>query len=143
MAVQAYLQAKVSVDRQNVSPVVTFWDPMSIDEANRFIVMIESAEMQPESPANFKAKGVVTTKSRWAQKTIAADFKSHFDRVNWVRDPLMSPTLADDLTTQLNASGGGVVVDFFQPKRQFATEKTLEGWVYSDTFFELNGFFTT
>jgi len=66
-------------------PVVTFIDPMSIDDANRIVVMSPDATTMVESPGNCEVTIEVGIKSQWAQPSMAADYAAHFQRVNVVR----------------------------------------------------------
>lgn len=134
--VVAYLKGKLSADMQAVSPVITIFDPMAIEELNRFIVEVPKATTMPEAPANFSGTCECTVKSRWSKPTAKADLEAHFDRTNWLRDALMSASLADDL----NVLAVGFAIDFVQPKRDFNTD-VREGWVYSPAVFTFNGFF--
>jgi hypothetical protein len=138
--VALYLQGKISAAAQLISPVVTFFDPMAVDEANRFVIEIPSAATMAESPGNFSGTCQCTVKSRWTQKTLAADMAAHFDRSNWMRDALMSIALVNDLNTAAG-NNAGWRLDYIQPKREFSTV-VAEGWAYSDVKFTFNGHFT-
>jgi hypothetical protein len=137
--VAVYLQGKISDAAQLISPVVTFFDPMAVDEANRFVIEVPSAMTLADSPGNFSGACQCTVKSRWTQKTLAVDMAAHFDRSNQMRDALMSIALANDLNT-VAGNNAGWKMDYIQPKREFKTV-VAEGWVYSDTVFMFNGFF--
>jgi hypothetical protein len=134
--VVAYLQSKLDAALQAVSPAITIFDPMAIEEENRFIVEVPRFTNQPEEPGCFGGICKVTVKSRWALPTAKADLDEHFDRTNWLRDVLLSRTLADDL----NALSTGFAVDYVQPNPDHSTE-CREGWIYSDTEFRFNGHF--
>jgi len=146
--VAAYLSGKISPQIQAVSPVITFFDPMAVDEANRIIVEIPNSETMKELTGNFSGVCNVTVKSRWAKPSVAADFKAHYDRVNWTRDSLMSPTLVADLNVSalsLSAAAGqssvGFTLDFVKPVLKFKTD-VREGWIYSEATFDVTGFFS-
>jgi hypothetical protein len=147
-AVAAYLGGKISPDIQSVSPVITFFDPMAVDEANRIIVEIPQAKTMKEARGNFSGTCKVTVKSRWAKPTVKTDFSAHFDRTNWTRDALMSPTLATDvqaaalvLATAAGQGSTGFNFDFQQPEISFQTD-VREGWIYSEASFGFNGYFS-
>jgi len=130
------------------APVITFFDPMSGDEAQRIVVTVLKGNSQKESPANYAFACKVTVKSRWAKSTVQNDMAAHFDRTNWVRDVLSANTLVNDLNAIAAAplsgvfvGGGGLVFDFIQPRRDFDTDVRENGWIYSDTLFGFNGFF--
>jgi len=123
-----YLVAVVAPAIQATCPAVSFFDPMSIDEANRIVVDVPSVETNPASPGNIIVRADCVIKSQWAQPTYAADRAAHFERVNEVRDKLMP----SDLRTRLALfAPDGIGIEYVQPRRQFST--TLrEGWIVSD-----------
>jgi hypothetical protein len=139
--VAAYLKGAVDEEvlPSDACPVVTFFDPMSVDEADRVVVMVPSADTSTESPGNFNANVECGIKTQWKQKTLAADFGKHFARVKEVRDKLFPSDLIDQL---IAASPNGLGVDFVQPRRQFIT-RISEGWIYSETAFQINCFAKT
>jgi hypothetical protein len=147
-AVAAYLQGKIDPAIQAVSPVITFFDPMAVDEANRIIVEIPQAKTMKEARGNFSGACKVTVKSRWSKPTVKADFSAHYDRTNWTRDSIISPTLVTDLNssalslaTAAGQSSAGFTLDFQQPEIVFQTD-VREGWIYSEATFNFNGFFS-
>jgi hypothetical protein len=123
-------------------PIVTFYDPMSIDDADRLTVMSTSGDTDIYDRGRFTALIDVGLKTLWTQATIQADFKRHRERLNDVRDKLMPL----DIITRLQPFlPDGMNVDFVQPKKQYEThvaESTQAKWIYSCTKFEVNGFFT-
>ena len=132
----AYLAAKIDPALQNVSPVITIFDPMAVDEANRFIVEVKNWKTDPASPGMFTGQVKCVTKSRWNKPTWQADRIAHYDRFNWMTDVLMSSTLADDVSTNT----AGVVIDFIKPSREF-TPVVHEGFIYSEILIEFAGYF--
>lgn len=128
-------------DAKTVSPVVTYFDPMSVDEANRIVVEIPTVTLQPESPGNFGGTCKVTAKSQWTQKTVKNDFTSHFSRVSMLRQALLSDELMDDVNALAAAGQIGITLDYIQPKREFETKVAEHGWIYSDMTFRFTGFF--
>jgi hypothetical protein len=144
--IAAYLASKLTPAQQEVSPVISFFDPMYVDDANRIIVEVPNVETTPECPGNFKGTCKVTVKSQWTQAAGQQDLKDHRLRTKWTRDVLMSNTLAGDLTAIANQApvegvdyvgGGGISFDFIQPKRHFETEMR-EAWAYSTVAFQFN-----
>ncbi len=148
--VAAYLTAELTLQfpkLADVSPVITIFDPMAIDEANRVIVEVPGGKTMKEQQGSFSGSCLVTVKSRWAQPSVAADMSAHFNRTNWTRDALMSPTIAADLNalaltmaTAAGKSSAGLNVDFVQPVIEFKLD-VRSGWVYSETTFQFNGCF--
>jgi hypothetical protein len=124
-----YLLAVLDPSTVAASPVVTFYDPMSIDEANRIVVMVPSVDTDPACPGNLSVTLECVVKSQWAQPTISTDRDSHFEKVNDVRDKLM----AADMPTRLAAyEPAGLGVSYVQPRRQFST-RIMEGWYVSES----------
>ncbi|MEI8289578.1 MAG: hypothetical protein WCH99_08890 [Verrucomicrobiota bacterium] len=123
-------------------PIVTFFDPMSVDDADRCTVMCPDADIDIADTGRFKATMDIGLKKLWAQPTIKADFDVHFQRVQDVRDKLMPI----DIVTRLKPFlPDGMVIDFVQPRRQFKThiaESTQAKWIYSGTMFDIEGYFT-
>ena len=138
-----YLQSKIDAALQVASPVVTIFDPMAVDEANRFVVEIPKAQTMNEEMGNFNATCKCTVKSRWARVTVQGDLNAHFNRSNWLRDALMADSLVADLATLLIAGGGGLVIDFIQPKKNMETVVQENGFIYSHFTFDFNGYFST
>lgn len=120
--------------------IVDFTDPMSIDEANRIVALVPSAETGVEIGSEFTARIEVLVKSRWAKPTMAADYSAHNARVKSVRDKLMPV----DLATRLDAKmPSGAKLDFASKRRSFSTRVYDNGWITSETAFTVNGHFTT
>jgi hypothetical protein len=148
--VVAYLRSVVDAAIQNVddkdgnpqSIIVTFYDPMSVDEANRIVVRCPDGETMKESMANGGLSVEVGIKSQWKQPTIEADFEAHFARVAEVRDKLFPV----DLIERLNAAAAaadppitGIGIDYVAQGRKLYTD-VREGWLYSETGFQMNYF---
>lgn len=124
------------------SIIVAFYDPMSVDEANRIIVQCPNGETMPESMANGSMTVEVGIKSQWTQKTIVADFAAHFARVAEVRDKLFP----SDLIERLNAAAAaavppitGIGIDYVAQGRKLHTD-VREDWIYTETGFTMNYF---
>lgn len=133
-----YLTANVASFDASVCPIVTFFDPMSIDEANRVVVMVPSVSTDVAHPGSFVATVEVGIKSRWAQESVATDFENHFGRSNDVRDKLMVASPWTHLTAP-----AGIGLHFVQPVRQFSTRITEDHWIYSDVTLTINGWFAS
>ncbi len=144
---QAYLQALCSTQAGYVMdatkcPIVSFYDPMSIDDADRLTVMCPHADTDMVDRGRFAATVEVGLKTLWKQPTIQNDFSVHRQRLNDVRDKLMPLDILDRLTPYLPA---GIALDFVQPVKNFdmhIAESTRANWIYSGTKFGVTGFFT-
>lgn len=124
-------------DIQDECPVVTFYDPMSIDEANRIVVMIGSAQSRPEQAGAYIVDVEIGVKSRWSQATVKDDFKNHFDRAQAVREALWVKALADNLE---QCAPEGLGINFVSPNRMlkhdsYGTNPT--GWLLTTTTLQL------
>jgi len=133
----AYLVSEVDADMQEDSPIVTFYDPMSVDEENRIVVQVPSGQTRRESMANGLVAVDVGIKSQWHQKTIKDDFKGHFDLVAEVRDKLFAD--CDAIVAAIIAAAAaqnppivGIEIDYIDQQRAFKTE-VLDGWLYTET----------
>jgi hypothetical protein len=119
-ALKDYLLPLIGDDLTSL--VVTWFDPMAVDENARIVCMATRGRTQVESPGNAQYEANVAVKTLWTQATMDADFTEHDRRVNIVFDKLMSATLADDLDAAI-ADGFGI--DFVQPVRDL--DATIEG----------------
>lgn len=131
--VVAYLRAMVDPDIQALCPVVSFMDPMSIDEAHRVVVEVPAVATNAASPGSMTATVECGVKSQWSQPTLAADKAAHFARVAEVRDKLMPASLAAALAEYAPAGTG---INYAQPRRQFAT-RVATGWFYSSATLQI------
>ena len=120
--------------------IVDFTDPMSIDEANRIVAIVPSAETGAEIGCEFTARIEVLVKSRWAKPSMTADYAAHNARVKSVRDKLMTEDLAARLDGQMPT---GAKLNFASKRRAFSTRVYDNGWMTSETAFTVNGHFTT
>lgn len=136
--VAEYLAAVLDPSTVAASPVVTFYDPMSIDEANRIVVMVPSVDTDPASPGNLSITVEVVVKTQWTEPTVANDRAAHFERVNDVRDKLMAANMPTWLTVYEPA---GLGLSYVQPRRRFST-RIMEGWFVSETSIQLQCFVT-
>lgn len=137
-----YLKGIISSEIQTASPVITFFDPMAVDEADRIIVEIPNGKTMKESRGNFSAVCKVTVKSRWRKPSVSTDMAAHFDRVNWTRDALLNPALNDETTLAAIATTKnilGVAIQFQRPEISFSTD-VREGWIYSEASFTFDGY---
>ena len=133
-----FLDANIDESITENCPVVTFFDPMSIDDANRIIILINDGETMAESPANCEITAEVVVKSQWSQAEMTANFKAHQERVNVVRDRLLAPSLQADMNVALLTHG--VYVDFLQPRRNYSSSVYQEGFITSSTRLRINCF---
>jgi hypothetical protein len=129
LAAKAYIESKVDAVDFQTWPVVTWFDPMAIDEGNRVVCICESVSSAPESPGNLTATVEIGVRSSWAQPTVDLDMAAHFSRVNQVRDVFNAPqsNLIADIS---NLCESGVVVSYVNQAREYRTEVN-EGNYYS------------
>ncbi|MGN6552528.1 MAG: hypothetical protein ACTHLW_02185 [Verrucomicrobiota bacterium] len=138
-AVAAYLSSILSKETKDRWPAVTFFDPMSVENADRIVVMVPSAMTMAEQPGKFVASVECVIKTEWKQATLAKNFQDHFACINETRDKLCPPDLMDRLNAVIEP---GAELDFVQPARKFSTI-VRTGWIASETVFEVDGFFKT
>lgn len=143
----AYLKALASTKPGQIldpsaCPIVTFYDPMSVDDADRVTVMVPNAETDAANPGNFSATVDIGLKTLWTQATLKNSFKRHFARVNDIRDKIMPKDIVERMTPYFVA---GAVINYVQPRRDFDTHiaQANVNWIYSGTKFVVNGYFTT
>jgi hypothetical protein len=137
--IAAYLQGSVAPTTSGPSPIVTYFDPMSVDEANRIVIFVPSGETMLECAGDGTLAIEVGIKSRWLQPTVNADFAAHWSRVKDVRDSLFPSDLATRLNNAaaaMNPAMTGFVVNFIKPVRAFHT-RVMDGWLYSETSFQM------
>lgn len=144
-----YLNALASTEPGMVTdagrcPIVTFFDPMSVADADRVIVMCPNASTDTSDKGRFEATLDIGIKTLWKQATVKTDFAKHFSRVKDIRDKLM-PEIGTLLGLVTPFVPAGMSVDFIEHRIQFKShiaESTTAKWIYSGTFIELKGFFT-
>lgn len=127
----------------NGCQIVTFYDPMSIDDADRLTVMVPDSETDAPDPGCFSATVDIGLKTLWTQPTVKDDFCKHFARLNDVRDKLILQP-ADILTRISPYIPPGIELNRIQPRKKFSThiaESTAAKWIYSGTTFIINGYF--
>ena len=134
-AVRDWIDSQLDPAITNKAPVVTFFDPMSVAESNRIIVMVPSGTTDDCVMSNAEVQVDVAVKSRWTEKTIAADFAAHWTRANAVRSQLFIL----DLPTWLNGTFAaaippvvGIQIDYVNNRRDFHTQIYAEGWIWSE-----------
>lgn len=137
----SYLQALLTAEiddlpMQEKCPVVTFYDPMSIQEDDRIIVRVATSQSNAESPGNFAAAVELALKSQWKQPTLSADFARHFARLNALRSVIWVQGLAAELAPYTPA---GFAVNFVDNTRQNQTEIMTNNLILSVTAFNLRG----
>lgn len=121
-----YLNDVVYDPFRAASPIVTFFDPMSQDEANRIIVIVPSADTNVEDAATFMCEAEIGNKTILSQPTMQQDFADHYARVNAVRDKFY-PT---DLVSRLQAKApDGFKINYVNPARKFVTQ--IGDYLYS------------
>lgn len=128
-AVKGYLTATLDAADFTSWPIVTWFDPMAIDDASRVVCICQSATSHETGAGNFSADVEVGVRTNWNQPTVQADMASHFDRVAQVRDVLNDDT--DALVAGIAAQcAAGFTVSFVNVRREYATEVN-EGNYYS------------
>lgn len=127
--VAGWLRDQVSTETQEACPVVEFSDPMSVDAADRIVVMVPSGESDEEWGGNGTFQLDIGIKTQWQQSDIDADFAKHRARIKEVRTILWDSDLQTSLETQ---SDGQIGVSFVHPKRGFKTQ-VYDGWLYTET----------
>ena len=110
--------------------VVTFFDPMSIDEDSRLVIEVPNATTDTLDIASWQATYRFTLKSRWRQSTLEdnespgftnGDWTNHLARTNEVRDKLLARNMVTLLNAQIAADGGGFSLWQVMPQRRFNT----------------------
>ena len=141
-----YMQAMCStqpgqVMDTKVCPIVTFYDPMSVDDANRMTIMVPNAATDVPQPGRFVGSIDMGLKTIWTQPTIKSDFANHRARLKDIRDKLLP---ADLLTRLAPYLPNGMAIDFVHPQKRFTSHIAEAGanWIYSGTIFEVAGYFT-
>lgn len=137
-----YLQSTVEPAKLKDCPIVTFFDPMSVDDANRIIVFCPHCQSDPTTVGNFDARLEIGVKSQWTQENIKNDFDAHFQRVNEVRDKIWPAGLMAALQDSAVAVEG-LLIEYVQPRRDMTTSIKKEGWLYSETGFQVRCMATT
>lgn len=125
---ESYLDEVLDEELFSKSPVVTFFDPMAQDEAERVVVLVHDVETSADGVSNFAAVVEVTVKSQLKKPTLAEDMAAHFERTKAVRDVLC----ATNLMTELDAVDDGLGVDGVNKRRGMRTQ-LADGWIYSET----------
>lgn len=131
VAMKAYLEDALDAADFTDCPVVTWFDPMAIDDGHRVVCICQTARTHDNQTGNFSAEIEVGVRTEWAQPTVQADTETHFDRVGQVRDALgpLPETLAAALASFCNA---GFTVSYVDSQREYTTEVN-EGNFYSST----------
>lgn len=116
----ALFQAGISASVIDPAQIVSWFDPMSVDEADRIVVIVPDGQSEDYAVGNAQMTVEVGVKTQWAQSTLtSADVARHRARVVAVRSLLWVDTLVADLTA---LAAGAMGFNFIQPQRQFKTE---------------------
>jgi len=118
-------------------PIVNFFDPMDVDDADRVTVDVENADTDDTDSGRFEADVSIGVKTLWHQPSIGADMLLHFARLNDVRDKLMTANLVTLLAAYAPA---GVVIDAVEHKKRLKSGKFKMFW-FSQTIVTVKGFF--
>lgn len=125
--VVAYASATLDQDFVAGIPVVAFYDPMAIDDADRIIVSCEIGETKQSGPSNAVVQVEVGVKTRLEQPDMADAISGHFVRVNAVRDIFNVSSLEDELHEN---AADGIAITNVEPVRRFGTTMS-DGSAYS------------
>lgn len=129
LAAKSYCETALDLGDFANCPVVTWFDPMAVDDANRVVCICQSAASSPTAPGNFTAKIEIGVKTQWAQPSLESDMGTHFDRVNQVRD-IFNATQEDLIASLTAACPVGLAVTYINQDREYSTEVN-EGNYYS------------
>lgn len=132
-----YLSEVLDASITNICPVVTFFDPMSVQDAHRIVVMVPNGSTDSAQPGSAEMLVEVGVRSRYRQTIIQQDFADHFERLNAVRSALFVENLAAVLDI---GSPAGIGICHATNKKDFQTNIYGEGWIYSQTSFRITLF---
>lgn len=118
-SVKAYIDAVLDDESCEGIPVVTFFDPMSLDDADRIIVVCEQGDTKIAGPSNVVCLVEVGVKTLKHESTLQADIETHFHRVNAVRDLFCVATPG---ATIENYSVEGIHITHLESVRRFGTD---------------------
>jgi hypothetical protein len=107
-------------------PIVSFYDPMAVDDADRCVVICEGGKVPDYTLGNFELGVEVGLKTIWATPSLAADLEKHKLRLTSLRNILCIATA--DLITSLNAVAPvGFLVTYVNKGRDIKTSSNDEG----------------
>lgn len=107
---------------------VTFYDLMSIDQANRIVVMVSAVQMDADMPGNGTAQIEIGIKSQWTQADLEADQAAHWVRVDAVENIFADAGIVAALQAQADTTLG---INFIQPQRTRSTQ-LMDGWIFTE-----------
>lgn len=129
-ALADYLKSVASEGLQTASPIVTFYDPMSVEEMDRVVVQCPTGATDEDAAGNGEFNLVIGQRTRWTQANVAYCVAVHRERLKEIRS-LMA---VDDLITLLDAAAEGAIgFNFVKYSRTLETKITDAGWIYSET----------
>lgn len=131
-----FLRASIADETQEDALVVTFYDPRSVDEAHRIVVMVPQGATNDHGGGNCSFELLVEVRSRWNEATITEDFASHRARLKEVRAALEVD--AGEICEEL--SNDEIGVDGFHVERSFRTDVDANNWIVSETGYRVNCF---
>jgi hypothetical protein len=135
-----YLTAKLDAADFVFWPIVTLYDPMAIDDANRVVCIVTDAELSEKQDGNFTAEIEIGVKTFWTQPDVATELAAHFDRVNQVRD-VLSQSQEQFLTDLAAVAPAGMTITFANRRKKLSTAVN-EANYYSTSTFTVHGFTT-
>lgn len=136
--VTAYLQAVLSAETQAVCPVVSFHDPMSVDEADRIVVLVPQCVSEDYSLGNFECTMEIAVKTQWTQPNGSTNKATHFSRLDAVADALTTGSLIVDL----QALSAEVGINHVSNKRARSTKIYDNGFIVSEIGLTVHAFTT-
>lgn len=135
----AFVQANISSGIITASQIVTWMDPMAVDEADRVIVTVPDGQSEDYMVANGQFNVEIGVKTQFAQATLQdQDVTKHRSRVIAVRSLLWTDTLIADLTA---AAAGAMGFNFIQPQRSFKSQVMAQN-LWSETGLRVDIFST-
>ncbi len=139
--IASYLSTNLDQSITVTCPVVTWYDPMSQDDASRIVVTVPDGETEDDIVGNGDFSVEVNVKSQWTQPTLAADQATHRNRVVAVRSLLWTDTLIADIGTAAAALDESVGINMVYYKRRMRTE-VMDQWLDTVTTLRFNIFST-
>ncbi len=138
----AYLAATLDSAITDVAPVVAFFDPMSIDDANRIVIACESGETKQSGATAAVVETKVEVKSLLRDPSMTSDVAGHFERVNAVRDLFNLAEPFDESIAAYNVAG--IAITNVEPRRRFSTDMNRSsGFITSELVIQIHCHTTT
>jgi hypothetical protein len=126
---------------QSLCPIVTFFDPMSVDPEDRVVIFVPTGETDSAIGGNFLAEVEIYQKTQWSQIELQQNFSTHYARLKELRDKLFPINLASRLAP---FAPSGLAIDYVNQKKSFATKIVGDegGFIDNRTMLTIQGHFT-